>query len=125
MMAEISVCDLLVCLFNVRMALLLRDVTSTMSKELLLIYTHLYCYQNRLNLDDYYFQVFKKTCYFFALVDVCDAINTILDELRFLITITSKMLVCQFILLRNMKMSFFFINLSKNIIASKLVNIFF
>ena len=54
------------------------------------------------------FKFSRKHAIFFALVDVCDAINTIFDELRFWITISSKMLVCQFILLRNMEMSFFF-----------------
>ena len=91
MMAKILCCDLLVRLFNVRTTLLSLGVTSMMSKGLLLIYSRLHCYQNRLNLNDYYFLGLKKHTICVALVNVCDAINTtcILGELRFLMTITS------------------------------------
>ena len=89
MMVEISRCDLLVCLVNVRMTLLFLSVTFMISKGLLLICLLLHCYQNELTLMTTIFKFTRKHTICVALVGVCDTINTILGELRFLITITS------------------------------------
>ena len=60
-----------------------------MSKELLLIYSQLHRNRNRQTLMTTIFKFSRKRTMCVGLVDVCNAINTILDEQRFLITITS------------------------------------